>query len=503
MIDNGSGVNLIHTRVVKQNNLKLFKHHLNISISGYGGTPATPEFVAEVPLIVGTESIDIYAFMSDSVLLTSYDIIVGTSVIGRKIGLEMSLGGSPTLLIPSVRSSEVARVACQPCLSRFPDLEKRNSVSSIQPQDMEVESALETCSCLKSISKAIPSILESVTTTGCNAPGKDSVAAIGEVVGPTRSSSGHQNEKAPIAAIDERSRAVLMKRQISAVTTTVDKSTGRKRRKLLKKRANTNEEEFRKSDRTKSRKRRKRLDAAERKERKERQAKIDELFKSANKYTFDKMSHKEMKQIDMIAAAIETEQLIASEKSKDTNRRVELVAALDIHEDDQQSKTIIDITHEVAAEIRQEFVAGIDVVATPAQKLDKYEFEPMGNPKKENLQDIKYLDLDKRQKIILSELLNEFSDIIVEDESKIRFGEARVPRFDIELREGAAEVLERKKRRPYGIKGDLASKLKENYNTMEQNGIGARTRPGDEVAYASPGFYVYNERAAKIIPLSR
>jgi RNase H-like domain found in reverse transcriptase/Integrase zinc binding domain/Reverse transcriptase (RNA-dependent DNA polymerase) len=487
LIDDGSGVNLCHPRVVTSHKLKTLKHDIPIQISGYGGMPSTPELIVQVPIKVGNEDIDLYAFVSDSPLLARYDLVIGTPILGRKLGFLIRPKELPALLVPKSNSSGVEEVVCKTCVSKYPDFGNLAHVNAIFPHASQVNDPMEICGCDSEPSKYGPSTPEKESATCCS-----SCAAIlsfkdGEGVGPTLSKPT-VTERAP--TLNEKTHRLDVPSDQSTLIAVRSVKNGRKKRRLLEK-ASIKENEA-KSEKNKARKHSK---SKVRAERKKRSKEIKQVMKVAPTYAHETNTIDEIRKVDVIAAAVEVEI-----RDNSTNRNLytieELQKDLKFDPESVEAQKFAAETVSVINEFREAMVAGIEVTSKPSSKLDDYQFEFTGTPTKQNVTEEVYHDLDAFQKQRVAELLSEFSDVLVED-SQVTFGEAKVAPFDIELKEGGEEILKSGHRNPYSVKGELRAKLTENYKDMAESNMGHVVRPGDEIKAVSPGFYVYNSKSMK------
>ena len=487
LIDEGSGVNLCHPRVVSSHKLRSFKHDIPIQISGYGGMPRTPELIVLVPIKVGNVEIDMYAFVSDSPLLSRYDIVIGTPILGKKLGFLTMPKELPTLLVPKPNSSEVEKVVCKTCVSKYPDFGNLAHVNAIIPHAPQVDDPMEICGCDSDPSKTGPSTPEKESATCCN-----SCAAIlsfksGEGVGPTLSKPS-VTERAP--QLNEKThRDVVPSDQLTPIAIRSVKN-GRKKRRLLDNAQNKQNQT--KSEKNKSRKQSK---SKIRAERSKRSKEIKQVMKTAPTYAHESNSIDDIMKVDVIAAAVEVE-IRGNSTKHNVYTSEELQKDLKFDPQSVEAQKFAAETVSVINEFREAMVAGIEVISKPSSKLDDYQFEFTGTPLKQNITEEVYHDLDSFQKQRVAELLSEFQDVLVED-SQATFGEAKVAPFDIELKEGGEEMLKSGHRNPYSMKGELRSKLTENYKDMAESNMGHVVRPGDEVNAVSPGFYVYNSKSMK------
>ena len=107
----------------------------------------------------------------------------------------------------------------------------------------------------------------------------------------------------------------------------------------------------------------------------------------------------------------------------------------------------------------------------------------------------------------LRAMLAEFQDTLVRNEDNIPMGQARdVAEFDIELVDNAYESLDKLGVKAYGVKGPLRQKMRETTAQMCEQGV---TTPKSWVRFAFPAFFAKRPRSDKLrlcinfIPLNK
>lgn len=484
LIDTGSGVNLCSPRVVELHKLQTFRHNIPIMLSGFLGPTTRPELVVLLPIRVGSEDVDLYAFVCESPLLERYDMVMGTSVLGQKLGLCMLPNEAPSILIPrndSDPTSAWQRIQCKSCVNTAVNMD----VSTVSPRVAQINHPVEICSASGEQSKLGPSTTETESTSCCSLCSAKFGAKSGEAFQPTLS---RYNET-------ERAPGEVKKSSIHNVPSEPNNTSVRKTRKGRKKRREENFSINLKScvkDKNKTRKIKK---ALVRKERKVKNHKIKKVLKNAAINGHEPFKLKEIHDVDHIAAIIEAEGHVRQTMKQPCTIK-EYIAAVDVGTAGFTENQFTEKALEAIQEMNEATVAGIEVMSTPSTKLDEYEFDLLGEPVKQTITDEEYWELSSVEKQMLKDLLDEFADVIVEDH-QVTYGEAKVPPFDIELKEGAEEILKTGQKTPYPIKGDLRVRLTQNYKEMEESGIGSIARPGDDIRVVSPGFYVFNSKAKK------
>ena len=320
-LDNGSGVNLVHSRIVKQFNLKIYKHNHNITLTGFGGVPTYPDLIAEVPIMIGTETVNVLAFVSESPLLSRYDLIIGTPILGQQIGLLMERGGNNSLLVYSKDRAGATKVSCKSCIAKFPELEKQDQPVKETSHTAIIDSVMETCSCTTKASKLAPLATENDSCGCSSSSGPKPVRVEGEIVGSTLSKLSNVGapERAPSILTDfEKLDVPLSKIKSKKAKLDYTPKEGTVRATRMGRKARREAQEFsialihhnlavnlKPNNKSKQRRIKRKNKSNERKLRLQRKEQRDAAVESATKYKAIKFSHAELTKIDAIVAAIE------------------------------------------------------------------------------------------------------------------------------------------------------------------------------------------------------
>jgi len=136
----------------------------------------------------------------------------------------------------------------------------------------------------------------------------------------------------------------------------------------------------------------------------------------------------------------------------------------------------------------------ITAVQDPSKVTEEIVFEGPPDKKRDTFV---FWSLNKEESDLIAKFTNKFSDVILQKDSKFTCGQAPFE-FDIEFYEGGEEKLSKIKKKVYPLKGPQKDLLKETIPEMEKMGLGtSKPLPGD-VLYTNPVFYTKKARTDKL-----